>query len=247
MSMDFEDGSNQWVTFPTNGDITQKMSCSFWVNAESNPGAHQAIFVSKNIIGLDRPAFRFLWTPAGGGDVYTVSYAGGGFNEWKADYSPTLATWEHWYFQIDWTVNPDTHEFWVNNVAKTMTHNFGSNNITPDVTATQQFVIGGNPTGDANHADGKLAEVGVWNKHRTAEERALLAAGYSPDHFTDGLMHYVDGRNGFRDLVNGAAGTLNNTPVISTNHPPKMVYLSSSNNFRSAKAGDGISVAERVM
>lgn len=243
MSMDFEESSGQRAEFPAHADYTTKAYISFWVNAESNPGAHQAIFVSKTRQGFDRPNFSLLWTPAGGGDVYIVVYAGGVFNEWKADYSPTTGTWENWQFLLDWTTNPDSHRFFVDNVEKTLSLNFNSNNVTPDITATQVISLGGPGAGDPNYTDGKLAEIGIWDRHRTDEERALLARGYSPDHFIDGLKEYIDGRNAFRNLRGGETGTLTNAPVISTDHPPKMVYPSPFNNFRLPKADSGISVA----
>lgn len=222
MSRDFEESSSMRAEFASHGDFTTKVSISFWLKAESNPGAHQAIFVSKTRQGFDRPNFSLLWTPAGGGDVYTVAYAGGSFNEWKADYSPTLAAWEHWYFELDWTTNPDTHLFWVNGVAKTMTHNFGSNNVTPDVTATQVYSIGG-PGASTNFADGLLAEIAVWSDLVGITRATTLynngRGARASDVYPANLVEYIRFKGDDLTNVKGGTGTLTNAPTRSLDHP----------------------------
>lgn len=223
MAYDFEEGSSQRIDdFPSHYDYTTTMSCSFWIRAESNPGSHQAIFVSKDRDGQNEPNARFLWTPAGGGDVYVVFYAGGGFNEWKADYSPTTGVWEHWYFEIDWTTNPDTVRFWVNGVEQTVSHNFGSNNVTPSTTATQTITLGGSAVGDGNHADGMIAEVAMWSD-LVGQARATAlyndGGGIRADlAYPTNLKEYIPLRY---EALNykGGSGTLTNSPTLSSTHP----------------------------
>lgn len=223
MAYDFEDGSNQKIVFASHADYTTTVDISFWVKAESNPGTHQTIHVSKTRSGYDRPNFSLLWTPAGGGDVYTVAYAGGGFNEWKADYSATTGVWEHWYFSINWSTNPDTHLFWANAVSKTMTHNYGSNNVTPDVTATQEYSIG-MPGSGTNNTDGILAEIAVWSDNNSALRLNALSKGASPLFFLENLNEYFPLIRELQNPVGGGVGTLTNTPVVA-NHP-RMIYPS---------------------
>lgn len=246
MAYDFEEADGDRIdNITSHADYTTTVSCSFWVKAESNPGSHQAIFVSKGKDGANEPNIRFLWTPAGGGDVYTAVYAGGGFNEWKADYSPTTGAWEHWYFEIDWTTNPDTHLFWVNGVAKTMTHNFGSNNITPSTTATQTITLGGSDTGDANNADALISDVAFWTDI-VGETRAQglynagnggLAAALYPTNLVEDIPLRVD-----PDNRKGGAGSLVNTPVLSTDNPFTATILRASAS-NSASTGTAVSVS----
>lgn len=246
MAYDFEEADGDRIdNITSHADYTTTVSCSFWVKAESNPGSHQAIFVSKGKDGANEPNCRFLWTPAGGGDVYTVAYAGGGFHEWKADYSPTTGSWEHWYFEIDWTTNPDTHRFWVNGVEKTMTHNFGTNNITPSTTATQTITLGGSDTGDANNADALISDVAFWSDIvGVTRAQGLynsgnggLAAALYPTNLVEDIPLRVD-----PDNRKGGAGSLVNTPVLSTDNPFTATILRASAS-NSASTGTAVSVS----
>lgn len=251
MSYDFEEsgGGNSIISTTTHANFTTTVSVSFWIKAESNPGSHQAVFISKTRDGYDRPNFKCLWTPAGGGDVYTVVYAGGVFNEWKADYSPTTGVWEHWYFEMDWTTNPDTHLFFVNGVAKTMSLNYNSNNVTPDTTATQKYIFGKNDVGDANAADAKLAEFAVWSDI-VGETRADGMYNSGSGGAADALYNtnlveywslYADPNN-----AKGGSGTVSGA-TLSADHPFAYATSATKTVFGLAKASvktvDGLAIA----
>lgn len=240
MAYDFEESSTQRIDdFVAHADYTTTVAVSFWLKAESNPGSHQAIFVSKDKDGANEPNIRMLWTPAGGGDVYTVTYAAGAFNEWKADYSPTVGAWEHWYFEVDWSTNPDTHRFWVNGVEQTMTHNFGSNNVTPSTTATQTITLGGDAVGDPNNADGVIAEVAFWSDNVGLARATMLSKGYSPLFFKNNLTEYIPL---IRNLHNfkGGSGTLSVSNPTVAPHP--RIYYPASYQIAPFFSGTNVTV-----
>lgn len=243
-SYDFEESEGDRVDdFPSHADYTTTVSCSFWVKAESLPGSHQMIIVSKDKDGANEPNIRYLWTPAGGGDVYIASYAGGGLNEWKADYSPTLGVWEHWYFESDWTTNPDTHRFWVNGVEKTVTHNYGSNNITPQTTATQTITLGGSAVSDPNNYDGLLSDVAFWSDivgETRADGLYNLGKGVRPHvayptNLTEDIPLRVDLSNS-----KGGSGTNNGATKVSGSPFTTDPFPSGANTQFTVESGDAL-------
>jgi len=75
--------------------------------------------------------------------------------------------------------------------------------------------------------DGKLANVGWWNRVLSAGEIALLVDGFSPSNILNGLKFAPDLVRDPRDIISGQAGTLTGTAVYP--HPrvivPSSVYI----------------------
>lgn len=74
--------------------------------------------------------------------------------------------------------------------------------------------------------NGKLAEIGVWDRVLTASEVAILAKRYSPLFIPSGLVWYapIMGKNSpERDIVGGDSGTLTGTTAFAH---PRIIYPS---------------------
>lgn len=247
MSYDFEfSNAADKLTSTPHADFTTTVSCSFWLKSESNPGTNQTNYFTKSKSGANSDInFRCTWTPAGGGDIYVAfTTTSTSFNEWKCDYTPTVGVWTHFYFSIDWTTNPDTVLVWINGSSQTVTHSFGSNNVTPDTTATQAYYIGGPGAGDPNFTDGKLAEIGVWSDLDTTRV-AGLASGNSPRFYSTNLVDYWQLREGLENEKGGVATISGGTPVFSTDHPTMRYHDDLPGNLRkNLQVGNGMSVSE---
>jgi hypothetical protein len=78
--------------------------------------------------------------------------------------------------------------------------------------------LGGRSFDDLRNLDGRLAEVGRWNRVLSAAEVAALAKGYVPKCFLPGLKFYMPLVRSVYNVCSGGAVTLDGTSVIA--HPP---------------------------
>jgi hypothetical protein len=84
--------------------------------------------------------------------------------------------------------------------------------------ATGLNSLGGRSFDDLRNFDGRLAEVGRWNRVLSAGDIAGLAKGYSPKCFPSGLKFYMPLVRSTHNVCSGGAVTLDGTSVIA--HPP---------------------------
>ena len=80
---------------------------------------------------------------------------------------------------------------------------------------------GGNYFDDNANYDGRICELGVWDRILSTEEIAAQAKGYSPLCFLRGLRAYMPLVRRPIDLCAGQNGTLDGTSVIAH---PKIIY-----------------------
>ena len=99
--------------------------------------------------------------------------------------------------------------------------------------------VGGRNYDDARNFGGYLAEVGMWSRVLSADERAALAAGYSPLFFPIGLRHYAPLIRDPVDRVTGAAGTLDGTAVVDH---PRIIYPAGVQHIFAATAAGGVPI-----
>ncbi len=93
---------------------------------------------------------------------------------------------------------------------------------------TGSWSIGGRIYDDARNADGKIAQVGVWNRVLNSTERDNLAAGYAPDlAAASGLQFYFKGNTSslYNAITGGAEGTADGTTsVTGVGNGPAIIY-----------------------
>jgi len=95
----------------------------------------------------------------------------------------------------------------------------GGTNGSSEVTSNSGFELGGRSSDDARNFDGRLAEIGVWNRVLAAGEIAALAARCAPSFFPRTLKFYpnlIQSPNGAWGIAR--TGTLDGTTVVA--HPP---------------------------
>jgi concanavalin A-like lectin/glucanase superfamily protein len=83
--------------------------------------------------------------------------------------------------------------------------------------------LGGRQADDIRNMDGRMAEVGVWDRRLTLDEIKDLGRGDAPLFFPSGLRFYapLDGRTPERNLVGAIATTMDGTSVQSFPVPIK--------------------------
>jgi hypothetical protein len=81
---------------------------------------------------------------------------------------------------------------------------------------TGKWSLGGRVYDDARNFDGKLAQVGVWNRVLTAAEIAALAAGYAPSvAAASGLQFYLKANTDSLVAAPGGEGTADGTNQVT--------------------------------
>ena len=108
-----------------------------------------------------------------------------------------------------------TINLYINNVDRS--DNTDAVNGAGEYAASGKWSIGGRIFDDARNVNGKIAQVGVWNRVLDATERANLAAGYAPDLAApSGLQFYFKGNTAALDNeIGGADGTADGTTQLT--------------------------------
>jgi hypothetical protein len=93
---------------------------------------------------------------------------------------------------------------------------------------TGSYCVGGRTADDARNWNGKLAQIGTWNRVLTTGEIANLAAGYAPDlAAASGLQFYFKGNTSslYNAITGGAEGTADGTTsVTGVGNGPAIYY-----------------------
>lgn len=140
------------------------------------------------------------------------------------DASTDIVVIDTWYHFVAWSDASDSHDLRVTSVGGTYGDISAPTTVTdgvnwPNVDRTH---IGFLDTFSTNFWDGKLAEFGYWGVTIPDDgQRQSLAAGYSPDHFLNGMTGYaplMGISDPEPDLFNGDTYALVNTPT-KADHP----------------------------
>jgi len=110
-----------------------------------------------------------------------------------------------------------------------------------ETAATGVWSIGGRFADDLRNLDGRIAEVGVWNRELAAGEIALLAAGYAPIAIPSGLRFWapVIGSTTEHNRLGDAASTIDGTAIIAH---PRVIYPSRTQVLVTPAGGGGPAV-----
>jgi hypothetical protein len=93
---------------------------------------------------------------------------------------------------------------------------YSSINGAGEYAASGKWSLGGRVYDDARNVNGKIAQVGVWNRVLNSTEIANLAAGYAPSVIDSGLQFYFKGNTSALDNeIGGADGTADGTTQLT--------------------------------
>ncbi len=172
--------------------------------------------------------YIFVTHPNGDGALGSVLYVSTGLRiGWYMDFSTAMSiettnnatatgSWQHILLTYDGLLEADDVGFYVNG-GVISTFEFRTDGVAPPPVLTGSQSIGGRIFDDTRNLNGRIAEVGWWNRVLSAGEIAALAVGFSPLSIPDGLVFAPDLIRDQRDPVSGKAGTLDGTTV--SEHP----------------------------
>jgi len=162
-------------------------------------------------------AFLIHTHSSGSGRVGVIVQNDGGSNMVVATDNDTIATgvWQHVLIHTDGSNTATNLHVFVDGVeASYNTQSDGDGTIRA---GDGSWSIGGRIWDDTRNFDGRLANLGMWNRELTAGEIAALAAGYAPATIPRGLKWAPDLVRHQRDHISGKTGTLDGTTVVA--HP----------------------------
>ena len=219
-SRDFNGTSDRidWssVFDPTGGPLT----ISLWVYLDS-VAVNQYIFhigLADNSAGI-----QFGIANATGAFSFTRK---GSTNLWRYSAGSVLSTgaWVHLLATSTGTFNDYTTMHLYKDGAE-VTYGGGQNGAT-ESTASGSWSLGGRILDDLRNTNGKIAQVGVWNRVLSSAEIADLAAGQAPDlAAASGLQFYFKGNTSSLVASPGGTGTADGTTQLTgVGNGPSIVY-----------------------
>jgi hypothetical protein len=150
-----------------------------------------------------------------GGLAYLLDWTTGlSFRERYGTGDLATGSWQH--FIVQSTDGSGTNaECWVDGAIPGSTSTGDGSGSAESTAGT--WSLGGAVHADTENLNGRLAEVAVWDRILTADERNALAKGHSPLFFRNGLRFYAPLIRDERAIIPGDGGTLDGTAVIE--HP----------------------------
>lgn len=146
-------------------------------------------------------------------------------NRWAAAGTLSTGVWTHIIATNDGTITDYTHTKLYKNGIE-VTYASGNNGTGTEVALVGKWTLGGRPLDDLRNLDGRIAQVGVWNRVLTPTEIANLAAAHAPDLAApSGLQFYFKGNTSSLIAVPGGTGTADGTTQLTgVGNGPAIVY-----------------------
>jgi hypothetical protein len=187
------------------------ITVSAWIYADAL--SHNSYILATHVSGNTGPATVVLATTSGSIALNRV----GSTLLAKGTAAGTFGTggWKHILVTHDgvMTTHASVH-IYIDNVEPL--YDAGAANGAGETAATGKWSLGGRINDDARNLDGKLAQVGVWNRVVNSTERDNLAAGYAPSLISSGLQFYFKGNtNDLHESVANVLGTADGTTQIT--------------------------------
>ena len=223
MARDFN-GTSDRIDWANVFDVTsQPITVSAWINVD-DLDVNRYIFHVNNstggygslltIIDTDLTPGRLLWLKA--------SAAGGSSDTFRT--SSTLLTIGPWYHVLatdSGGLTASNINLYING---TEVSYYNTNNGADQKTTNGTWSIGGRTVDDNRNTDGRIAEVGVWNRVLTAGEITSLAKGFSPIFYKKLLKFYcpITGNATLEPNLVGARATTHDGTTKASH--PRIIY-----------------------
>ena len=214
MARDFDPAANQRISLATEREFTSSSKLSISALVYPDDFDSFGVIICKRTGGS---AAYYLRLDGTTGQIAFGWTNGGSFNTYAL--TPPAATagvWQQVGCAFDWA-SPGSVQLALNGAVTTVNRNLGSG-TTPDDPNVVETI--GNRFDDAHQFDGKIAEVGAWDRVLTAAEWAVLGTFASPLAVARGLVIYLPliGRTGTEpELMSHNTGTV--TGAGRAEHP----------------------------
>lgn len=217
MALQFTRSSSQYLDCGSNSvhNVTQITIC-VWAYADSYTGSAYNYLISRE--QASSPYFGFVLRSNDIGSADFMIAVGASYYTARGT-RPSSGSWQHWAGTYD----GETATLWTNG-SSAATDTLPSGNMAAAPAGTKTY-IGNSYGAPTRYWNGRLAEIGLWNRALSADEIAALADGFAPSLFPRGLISYwpLMGRiSPESDWFGGQTGSLVNTPTAA-DHPPKII------------------------
>jgi hypothetical protein len=223
MARDFNGSTDRldWANFfnPQSQDI----SISMWVYADSLTGP--ATFATVRT-GVDSSESFALWLDSSNrfsliryntlNAFYTMVEASG-------TNFPSTGSWFHLYAHNDYSETPTNgYVLTVDNSTLGTTNYYGPTGT--ERSGSGKWSFGGLEYADTQNFDGKLAEVGVWNRILSTDERTMLSNGMAPTKINQSQLKFYSDFIGGQAEKNEIGVAISNADGTSQYSHPRIFY-----------------------
>jgi len=188
------------------------LSVAFWIIRQAG-SADREYVLNWEASGA---AKHLLWFDAT--EKFGMILAGTTGVEQYSNAVPADDTREHWCFTWSGGLLSTSIQIFRNG---TETGYVGGVTGTGTIAATTSINLGGRTSDDLRNFDGELAELAMWSRVLSAEERIGLAKGFSPVHYPRGLIFAPGLVRNPTCPITGVSGTLDGTTVVAH---PRAIY-----------------------
>lgn len=241
MSREFDGATDRldWASITTlTGD---PVTISAWIYSDGMAGNVDYIFCA-HIAGNTGPGLIFFISSTSRivfTRIATTTLTRGGTAG-----SSLTAGWHHLLVTHDGTIN-DYTTIHIYEAGVDRSDNTGAQNGATETAPSGSWSLGGRINDDARNFDGKIAEVGVWDRVLSAGEIAALAAGATPDSYSTNLIFYYSARTDTTTAETGGAAATDDGTAYSSAHPLLDYFMSLAGAI--TPAGGLINSARKIL
>ena len=215
-------GLNSRIDWANVADLSSHaLTISMWIKIDAFPPPVQNGYLLTMHTAGDTN-YGIIVTNSDAYISFLVRNTGTTMNHWCSMYTPQ-AGWLH--VLITWTGNvtdASTAHTYVNGVERSNGNVHGTGTVIP---ATGSWSIGGRIFDDNRNVDGKMAQVGIWDRVLNDTERADLISGYAPSFIQSGLLFYFAGNTASLTATPGGTGVADGTTLVTgTGNGPGIIY-----------------------
>lgn len=231
MALDLNGTSGNILYTLVSSQLTSIESWSFWIYPDSVAQYRRPIHLGGT--GADRD--RSFEMDDGWGFVFNFDWATDG-GAWSVA-KPSTGAWVNYVVTYDGSSTSNDPIVYKNGAVDTLTERVAPSGANVRASRTELYI--GSEALTGHYWDGRIAEIGKWNRVLTGSEALALGRGaIPPSSIADGLVLYIPFTSGEAEFIKQIAGTVVGSSVIA--HPPINYRKKPISNLRPRPFAPGI-------
>lgn len=228
MSRDFNNADPDKITISGLLGEPAAVSVSVWVDVDAVDAATNG----AEVFHLGDTVVIRTWD-----DTVRVHHYDGSYHELSGGGDLRGAGWVHLAYVVD--PGNSRQEYYKDGSSRST----GTQSGALSYTLNDGTTIGAHDSSANFDLDGRIAEVGVWDRGLSDDEVAALAGGFSPLCFPDGLLACLPLVRGVYDAL---GNTVTDSGTAAADHPPGIIYPSNPIISFTPSAAPGVNLTAAI-